>query len=451
MSAPQRVDLLIAGGPLLAMDAGRSYWPSGAVAVRGDTIVDLGSDEAVRGRCAATRLIDAGDKAILPGFVSCHGHAGMCLLRGLAEDYPLDRWLRATVWPLMRHAGADEVHAGARLACLEMQRSGITSFADMWRDLDATVAAVKESGLRARLAFNMRDFGDPAALEREWEDGLAALAKPAGTEPIRFGLSPHSLYACSDELLRRAGDALARTGCHLQIHLAETKEEVAELHARTGARPVERLEQFGLLSPNVVIAHGVWLDDDDCRRLAQAGASIAHNISSNMKLASGVAPLTRFRVAGLNIGLGTDSSASNNVLDPFREMRLATLMQRALARDPAAWPAYAALEAATRHGAAALGFGGETGSLERGKRADIVLIDLDKPHLGPRVRTDREALANLLVFAATADDVDTVIVDGHMIMEGRIPLTLDPPHVIEAARAAVRRLLARHERATTRG
>jgi 5-methylthioadenosine/S-adenosylhomocysteine deaminase len=319
----------------------------------------------------------------------------------------------------------------------------------MWRDLDATVAAVKESGLRARLAFNMRDFSDPAALEREWEEGLAALAKPTDSGPIRFGLSPHSLYACSDELLRRAGDALARTGCHLQIHLAETKEEVAELHARTGARPVERLEYFGLLSPNVVIAHGVWLDDDECRRLARAGASIAHNVSSNMKLASGVAPLTRFTMAGLNVALGTDSSASNNVLDPFREMRLATLMQRALARDPAAWPAYAALEAATRHGAAALGFGDETGSLERRKRADIVLIDLDKPHLGPRVRTDRQALANLLVFAATADDVDTVIVDGHVIMEGRVLLTLDPLQVIEAARAAVRRLLARHERATT--
>jgi 5-methylthioadenosine/S-adenosylhomocysteine deaminase len=451
MSAPEHVDLLIAGGPLLTMDAARSYWPSGAVALRGNAIVDIGADHAVRDRVAATRLIEARCKAILPGFVSCHGHAGMCLLRGLAEDYPLDRWLRTTVWPLMRHAGPGEVRAGARLACLEMAQSGITLFADMWRDLDATVAAVKESGLRARLAFNMRDFNDPTALDREWEEGLAALAKPVDSGPIRFGLSPHSLYACSDELLRRAGDALARTGCHLQIHLAETKDEVAELYARTGARPVERLEHFGLLSPDVVIAHGVWLDDDECRRLARAGASIAHNVSSNMKLASGVAPLMRFTETGVNVGLGTDSSASNNVLDPFREMRLSTLMQRAVARDPAAWPAYMALEMATRHGAAALGFREETGSLERGKLADIVLIDLDKPHLRPRVRTDREALANLLVFAATADDVDTVIVDGRVILEGRVPLTFDPPQVIEAARAAVRRLLARHERATSQG
>jgi len=247
-------------------------------------------------------------------------------------------------------------------------------------------------------------------------------------------------------LLRRAGDALARSGCHLQIHLAETREEVAELQARTGARPVERLEHFGLLSPNVVIAHGVWLDDDECRRLAHAGASIAHNVSSNMKLASGVAPQRRFATAGLNVGLGTDSSASNNVLDPFREMRLATLMQRAIARDPAAWPAYAALEAATRHGAVALGFGNETGSFERGKCADIVLVDLDKPHLGPRVRTDRDALANLLVFAATAADVDTTIVGGRPIVEAGMPLTLDPRQVIEAARAAMRCLLARQER-----
>jgi 5-methylthioadenosine/S-adenosylhomocysteine deaminase len=449
MSAPEQVDLLIAGGPLLTMDAAQSYWPAGAIAVRKDLIVDVGSDDAVRGRVAAARVIDARDKAILPGFVSCHGHAGMSLLRGLAEDYPLDRWLRATVWPLMQHAGAEEVYAGVCLACLEMVRSGITTFADMWRELDATVAAVQESGLRARLSFNMRDFNDPSALEPEWEEGVAALTKPAAAGPIRFGLSPHSLYACSDQLLRRAGDVLARTGCHLQIHLAETSEEVAQLHARTGARPVERLEHFGLLSPNVLIAHGVWLDEDECRRIAQAGASVAHNVSSNMKLASGIAPLTRFTATGLNVGLGTDSSASNNVLDPFREMRLATLMQRAVARDPRAWSAYAALEAATRHGATALGFGDETGSLERGKCADIVIVDLDKPHLGPRVRMDRELLANLLVFAATADDVDTVIVDGRTVVEGRVPLTFDPLRVIEAARAALRRLLARHERAVS--
>jgi 5-methylthioadenosine/S-adenosylhomocysteine deaminase len=443
MNAPEPVDLLIAGGPLLAMDAAQSYWRSGALAVRDGAIVDIGADDAVRRRVSATRGIDARGKAILPGFVSCHGHAGMCLLRGLAEDYPLDRWLRTTVWPLMRHAGQEEVHASAALACVEMARSGITSFADMWRDLDATVAAVQDSGLRARLSFNMRDFSDPDALEREWEEGIAALSKRS-EGPIRFGLSPHSLYACSDALLRRAGDALARTGCHLQIHLAETGAEVAELHARTGARPVERLEHFGLLSPQVLVAHGVWLDDDECRRLAHAGASVAHNVSSNMKLGSGVAPLTRFTAAGLNVGLGTDSSASNNVLDPFREMRLATLMQRAVARDPGAWSAYAALEAATRHGAAALGLASETGSLEIGKRADVVLVDLDKPHLSPRVRTDREALANLLVFAATADDVDTVLVDGRVIVEQGVMLSMDVSRAIEAARSALRRLLQRH-------
>ena len=171
--------------------------------------------------------------------------------------------------------------------------------------------------------------------------------------------------------------------------------------------------------------------------------SISHNVSSNLKLASGVAPLTRFRAAGLNVGLGTDSAASNNVLDPFREMRLATLMQRAVARDPGVWSAYDALEAATIRGAAALGFDAEAGSLEIGKRADIVLADLDKPHLGPRVRDDRDALAALLVFAATGSDVDTVIVDGRVLLEGRAPLVVDTRQANEAARAAARRLLER--------
>jgi 5-methylthioadenosine/S-adenosylhomocysteine deaminase len=446
MTEPLQVDLLVEGGPLLAMDAAQSYWPTGAVAVRDGSIVDVGAAEAVCGRVRAARVINASGKAVLPGFVNCHGHAGMSLLRGLAEDYPLDRWLRTTVWPLMRHERSEEVFAGTRLACLEMLMSGITCFADMWRDLDATTAAVEESGLRARLAFNMRDFSDPAVLEREWEHGIAAMERPIGPGPVRFGLSPHSLYACSDALLRRAGDALQRTGCHLQIHLAETREEVAECRTRHGAGQVERLEHFGLLSENVLIAHGVWLDDDECRRLARARASISHNVSSNMKLASGVAPLTRFKAAGLNVGLGTDSAASNNVLDPFREMRLATLMQRAVARDPSAWPAYAALEAATLHGAAALGFGHEVGSLEAGKRADIVLVDLDKPHLGPRVRGDREALASLLVFAATGDDVDTVIVEGRTLLENRTPLTLNPTEVIGGARRAVRYLLAQADK-----
>jgi 5-methylthioadenosine/S-adenosylhomocysteine deaminase len=218
---------------------------------------------------------------------------------------------------------------------------------------------------------------------------------------------------------------------------------VAECRARHGAGPVERLEHFGLLSENVIVAHGVWLDDDECRRLAQAGVSLSHNVSSNLKLASGVAPLTRFRTAGLNVGLGTDSAASNNVLDPFREMRLATLMQRAVARDPGVWSAYDALEAATVRGAAALGFCAEAGSLEIGKRADIVLVDLDKPHLGPRVRDDRDALAALLVFAAAGSDVDTVIVDGRVLLQGGAPLVVDPRQAIEAARAAARRLLER--------
>ena len=443
MSERTSVDLLITGGPLLTMDARKSYWASGAVAVRDGRIVDVGADTAVGGRVEATRVLDAEGKAILPGFLSCHGHAGMAILRGLAEDYPLDRWLRTTVWPLMQHAGAEEVFAATRLACLEMLMSGITCFADMWRDIDATTAAVEESGLGARLSFNMRDFSDPAALEREWEQGIAAIERPASSGTIRFGLSPHSLYACSDTLLKRAGDALQHTGCHMQIHLAETRQEVEECRERHNAGEVERLEHFGLLSDNVLIAHGVWLDDDECRRLARVGASVSHNVSSNMKLASGVAPLLRFKSAGLNVGLGTDSAASNNVLDPFREMRLATLMQRAVTGDPGAWSAYAALEAATVHGALALGFGEEVGSIEVGKRADLVLIDLGKPHLGPRVRSDREALASLLVFAATADDVDTVVVAGRTLMVGRVPVVIDSEKVIAEARAATRRLLIR--------
>jgi 5-methylthioadenosine/S-adenosylhomocysteine deaminase len=441
VSEPVVADLLIEGGPLLTADREERYWPAGSVAISGAEILDVGPRDEVRRRVAPRQVLDAGRMAILPGFVSCHGHAGMTLLRGLAEDYPLEAWLRSTVWPIMRHAGPEETFAGAQLACLEMLRSGITTFADMWRDLDATADAVAKSGLRARLAFNMRDFGDSAALEAEWAQGLDALDRTPSSGRISYGLAPHSLYACSNELLRRAGEELRSRSCHLQIHLAETRAEVEDCRARHGAGPVERLAAFGLLGPGTLIAHGVWLDEADCRVLAAGGASIAHNVTSNLKLASGVAPLSRFRSAGLNFGLGTDSAASNNVLDPFREMRLAVLMQRAVAEDPSVMSAYDAIKAATIDGARALGLDALTGSLEPGKRADLVLIDLDKPHLQPLSRTDCDATSELVVFAATADDVDTVIVDGQIVMKSREVLTLAPGEVLRVARDAASRLL----------
>jgi len=436
-------DLLIAGGPLLAMDDAGSFHADGAVAVAGGRIVAVGPHAEVVARVAAAETIDAAGKAILPGFVNGHGHAGMILLRGLAEERPLSRWLAATVWPLMKNAGPEETYAGARLACLEMMRGGITLFTDMWRDIAATARAVEESGLRARLAFNMRDFSAPDRLEPEWEAGIEAATARRPTERLCYGLSPHSLYACSDALLRRAADAFRRTGCHLQIHLAETRAETEECRARTGRSPAERLDELGLLGPSTLIAHGVWLTDDDCRRVAAAGAAIAHNVSSNLKLGSGVAPLDRFAAAGVRVALGTDSAASNNSLDPFREMKFAALVQRAVHEDPCRLAPGAVLAAATREGARALGLGDETGSLEPGKRADLILVDLDKPHLQPVHRLDADTLTALLVFAATAADVDTTIVEGRALMRGRQVLTLDADEAAAAATAASRRLLAR--------
>jgi 5-methylthioadenosine/S-adenosylhomocysteine deaminase len=436
-------DLLITGGALLPMDEGGSFFAEGAVVVAGGRIVAIGPTADLAARFTPTETIDARGKAILPGFVNCHGHAGMSLLRGLAEEMPLQRWLTATVWPLMKNAGPEDTYAGARLACLEMIRSGITCFTDMWRDMAATVQAVEESGLRARLSFNMRDFSAADRLEPEWEAGIEAVTARVPTERIAYGLSPHSLYACSETLLRRAADAVARTKCHLQIHVAETKTETEECRAQTGRSPVERLDELGLLGPSTLIAHGVWLTDDDCRRVAGAGACIAHNVSSNLKLGSGVAPLQRFARAGVTVALGTDSTASNNALDPFREMKYAALIQRAVHENPEATAPRAILAAATRHGAQALGLADQVGSLEPGKRADIILVDLEKPHLQPIVRLDAETLTALLVFAATSADVDTTIVEGRVLMRGRAVFSLDSAAVAAGANAAARRLLER--------
>lgn len=439
------VDLIIHGASVLTMDRQGRYWASGSIAVKDGAIVDVGAAEDVRLRAAAMKTLDASGKAVVPGFVSCHGHAGLSILRGLAENYPLEPWLETSIWPLMRHASAEDTHAGAQLACLEMLRTGITTFADMWRDLPATVEAVAAAGLRARLAFNMRDFDDPKALESEWHQGFEAITMPSPTPRIRFGLAAHSLYACSEPLLRRVAGMVTERKCHLQIHLAETEDEVRQCRERHGCSPVDRLQELGLLGPDLLIAHGVWLNEQDCRSLAAHQASVAHNISSNLKLASGIAPLGRFKANGLNVSLGTDSAASNNVLDPFREMRMAALMQRAVAEDPTAFTGYEALEAATINGATALGMADEVGSIEIGKRADLVLIDLDKPHLLPRMRYDREALANLLVFAATARDVDTVLVDGRIVTRSYKVLTLKEEEVVQAATNSLRRILDRGE------
>lgn len=378
--------------------------------------------------------------------MNCHGHTGLVLLRGLAEEFPLQPWLANTVWPVMRYAGPEETYVAARLACLEMIRSGITTFTDMWRDLPAVAKAVEESGLRARLAFNMRDFSDPALLEPEWSAGFEAIKPPARAPLVSYGLAPHSLYACSNEILRRCAETVEKIGCHLQIHIAETQLEVSESLQKNRRTPVERLDELGLLGPHTLMAHGVWMNETDCARAAKAGATVSHNITSNMKLASGIASLARFRSAGLNLALGTDSAASNNVLDPFREMRFALLAQRASTREASVLTARVVLEVATRNGARALGLADEIGSLEPGKRADIILIDLDKPHFAPARLNDADAVAASIVFCAGASDVDTVIVEGRAIMRNRDCLTLEAQIVRESVRAASERLLSRANR-----
>ncbi|HWF40358.1 MAG TPA: amidohydrolase [Candidatus Acidoferrales bacterium] len=437
------VDLLVAGGPLLTMDSAGSFFSDGAVAISHGSIVAVGHREAVAAAVAADEMIDARGKAILPGFVNSHSHAGMVLLRGLAETYPLQRWLTGCVWPVMKFAGPEETYAGVRLACLEMIRAGITTFTDMWRDLPATAQAVEESGLRARLAFNMRDFPDPALLDSEWECGFAALSTFHPTPLISYGLSPHSLYACSTDLLQRCAETVTDLRCHLQIHLAETEIEVNECQSAYGCTPVERLDEIGLLGPRSLLAHGIWFSETDCIRAAKAGAVVAHNITSNLKLASGLLPLLRFQSAGLTVALGTDSAASNNVLDIFREMKHAALLQRAFHHDATLWPALSVLEAATRNGASALGLADQIGSLETGKRADLILINLDRPHLAIGRPRNAEELAGKVVFSATAADVDTTIVEGRVLMLHREVISLETKSVCEKARIASRRLLDR--------
>ena len=436
------LDLLITNAVVLTLDPAGRYIANGAIGIRDCAIVEIGESVDLAGR-PASHHVDAGEMAVLPGFISAHGHAGMSLLRNLAEAVPLQAWLSGTVWPLMRHAGAEEVYAGAALSCLEMTRAGITCFIDMWRDLAATEQAVAESGLRARLAFNMRDFGDATQTDAELREGMDALGRTPPSPRITYGLAPHSLYACSPELLHACGAAMRDCACHVQIHVAETAHEVAELRARHNRSPTELQETYGLLGENLLMAHGVWLGEADIARAGAAGASVSHNISSNLKLASGIAPLGSFCAHGVTTALGTDSAASNNALDPFREMRMATLAQRAAVEAPAAFSPEQALRAATNAGAVALGLEDQVGSIEIGKRADLVLLRLNAPHLAPRMARSADRLMELLVFAASGRDVDSVMVDGEWLMRGREMTRTDPGAIIAGARQAQKRLLAR--------
>jgi 5-methylthioadenosine/S-adenosylhomocysteine deaminase len=427
------VDLLITNGTIVTMDGERRVIENGQIAVRGDTIVAVGRGPLFPKGVIAKQIIDAKGALILPGFINGHTHVPMTLLRGLRDDVTLDVWLKNYIFPAeARNVNEDFVRWGTRLAAAEMIRGGVTTFADMYYFEDAIAEETKAAGMRGVLGETWLDFPAP---DNKSEAEMAAytekfLKRWQGDPLIHAAPAPHSIYLCSPKTLRDAQALAQKYRAPILIHVAEVKKELDDSLAQNQATPVQYMNRIGLLGPDIIAAHCIFVDEADRKLLAEKGVGCVHNPSSNMMLASGVAPVIEERAAGIAVGLGTDGPAgSNNDLDLMEEMDLAAKLQKISKNDPRALGAQAVVEMATIEGARALHMEKEIGSLEAGKKGDVILISLDEPNAVPMYDVYSQ-----LAYALKGSDVETVIVGGRVVMRDRRLLTVREPEVLAKAR-----------------
>jgi 5-methylthioadenosine/S-adenosylhomocysteine deaminase len=432
------VSLVVTGGTVVTVDQGRRVLSPGAVAVDGDRIVAVDRPGVIAERFAASETIDARNQIVMPGLINTHTHAAMVLYRGLADDLALMDWLDRYIFPAeARTVSPDFVRVGSRLAALEMIRSGTTFFTDMYYFEEEVARVAAEAGLRGVLGQTIIQF--PVADARTPADSLARAAafldRWKGHPLVTPAVAAHSMYTLDRASLLASRDLARRAAAPLLIHLAETRDEVRIAGERHGRSPAGYLESIGFWGPRTLAAHAVWVDAADLAILKARGVGLAHNPESNMKLASGVAPVPRQLEAGLAVGLGTDGAASNNDLDMFEAMRQAAFLHKLATGDPKAVGAPVALEMATRLGARALGREADLGSLEPGKLADLIVVSTSAVRQVPLYDP-----VSHLVYVTRGDDVRTTIVNGRVLMrDGRV-LTLPAPTVLADARAMAARV-----------
>jgi len=436
-------DLLLINAILLTMDEEMHQYEPGAVAVSGDSILAVGPEAEVRKACPAAQVVDCGGKVLMPGLVNAHTHIPMTLMRGLADDLRLDVWLQGYVWPVEREfVSPDFVRLGAQLGCAEMIRTGVTCFADMYYFEENVAEVTAEAGLRAVCSQTVLKFPTPDAVS--FEDSLAAarefIEHWKGHTLITPSVAPHAPYTCTPEILRATAQLAAEFDVPLHTHIAETALEVENMRRENGMPAVPYVKKQGLFDAKVLAAHCIHIDEGEMHTLLHAGAGVAHNPSSNLKLASGLAPIQKMLNLGLNVGIGTDGPASNNDLDMFEEVRLAAFVAKTVSNDPTAVPAATALMMATRLGARALHLGSVTGSLEPGKRADLILVDISPLHNSPRFRRDADNIYSQLVYAGKATDVTDVMVNGRWLMHNRELLKLNEKELKAAAQEYARKI-----------
>jgi 5-methylthioadenosine/S-adenosylhomocysteine deaminase len=428
------VDLLLTNAIILTMDKQFRTYEPGALAVSGENIIAVGNEKEITGAYTSKNTIDCHGKVLMPGLVNAHTHVPMTLMRGLADDLRLDVWLMGYMMPVEREfVSPDFVYLGTQLACAEMIRSGVTSFADMYYFEESVAKGTADAGMRAVCSQTVLKFPTPDA--HSYEDSLA-LAREfikswKGHPLIVPSVAPHAPYTCTPAILRATAELAAEFDVPLHTHLSETSFEVETMRNEQGMPVIPYVKKQGLFEAKVLAAHCVHIDEGEMRTLLHANAGVSHNPSSNLKLASGAAPVKRMMELGLNVGIGTDGPASNNDLDMFEEIRLAAFLAKGMSGDPTALPARTTLMMATRMGADALHIGDITGSLEIGKRADLILVDISPLHNSPHFRHDTNGSYAQIVYAGKATDVTDVMVNGKWLMSDRKLLTLDETTLLQ--------------------
>ncbi len=427
----ERFDLAIRGGIVLTMDDDMRVLNPGSIGVSGDEIKYVGKED-----CRGEVEIDARGCVVIPGLVNCHTQAPMTLFRNAVEDQPLEKWLKEYVWPVEARLKPEHVRAGARLAAAEMALSGTTCFNDMYFFMEEVAKAAAEIGIRAVLSEGLVELFSDRASEEVLRRGVSFAERYHGWKGLVYAmLGPHAEYSCSLEFLRRVREEADRLGVGIHIHVAEVKPPVDEFVKKHGKTPVKAFDEIGFLRSDVVIAHGIYLTDEDLEIIRSRGAAIAYNPVSNMKLASGAARVDEMLRLGIKVGLGTDGPGSNNALDMLQDMKFAALLQKLRYMDPRSLPAKSVVRMATRGGAEALNLDKLIGSIEVGKKADITIIDTRKIRYLP-VRDPYTALA----YCSSGSDVKDVIVNGRIIVRDGELQTADLANIVGEFEKAVSEL-----------
>ena len=386
----------------------------------------------------ADKIIDAEGKILLPGLINTHTHLSMTLFRGLADDLSLDSWLNDHIWPMEANLNGDYCYIGALLGAVELIKSGTTTFSDMYFYMEDVARAVDDAGIRAVLSYGMIDFGDAERREAEIKENMALYDACNGMADgrIKVFFGPHSPYTASEELLVKVRQLADEHNMGIHIHVSETQKEINDSLDERGIRPFEYLEKIGFLGPDVVAAHCVWLSDEEIEIIKKHGVKVSHNPCSNMKLASGVAPVTKLIENDICVSIGTDGASSNNNLDLIEELKTASLLQKVSTLDPKVLTSDEAIEMATIKGAEALGLDDEIGSIEVGKKADIILIDTNSANMVP----DSSSLSSNVIYSANGSNVDTTICNGKILMENKKLTTLDEDEIYAKAKQAIKEL-----------